>query len=128
MPKPLIIVESPAKARTIAGYLGSDYEVASSVGHIRDLPRNAKEVPEKLKGEPWARLGVNVEAGFEPLYIVTKEKKDTVKELRTRNADNLAAGMQEVNQVKKLTRNVPTATIAKKWIEQAGTMDPVIKH
>ncbi len=82
MPKPLIIVESPAKARTIAGYLGGDYEVASSVGHIRDLPRNAKEVPEKLKGEPWARLGVNVEAGFEPLYIVTKEKKDTVKELR----------------------------------------------
>jgi DNA topoisomerase-1 len=82
VPKPLIIVESPAKARTIAGYLGGDYEVASSVGHIRDLPRNANEVPEKLKGKPWARLGVNVEAGFEPLYIVTKEKKDTVKELR----------------------------------------------
>ena len=80
--KPLIIVESPAKARTIAGYLGGDYAVASSVGHIRDLPRNAKEVPEKLKGEPWARLGVNVDAGFEPLYIVTKEKKDTVKQLR----------------------------------------------
>ena len=80
--KPLIIVESPAKARTIAGYLGGEYAVASSVGHIRDLPRNAKEVPEKLKGEPWARLGVNVDAGFEPVYVVTKEKKETVKQLR----------------------------------------------
>jgi DNA topoisomerase-1 len=80
--KPLIIVESPAKARTIAGYLGADFDVTSSVGHIRDLPRNAKEVPEKLKGEAWARLGVNVDAGFEPLYVVTKEKKDTVKQLR----------------------------------------------
>jgi DNA topoisomerase-1 len=80
--KPLIIVESPAKARTIAGYLGGEYSVASSVGHIRDLPRNAKEVPEKLKGESWARLGVNVDADFEPVYVVTKEKKETVKQLR----------------------------------------------
>ncbi len=82
MTKPLIIVESPAKARTIAGYLGGDFAVASSVGHIRDLPRNAKEVPDKLKGKPWARLGVNVEAGFEPVYVVTKEKKETVTQLR----------------------------------------------
>ncbi len=82
MTKPLIIVESPAKARTIAGYLGGDYAVASSIGHIRDLPRNAKEVPEKLKGESWARLGVNVDADFEPVYIVTKEKKETVTQLR----------------------------------------------
>lgn len=82
MSKPLIIVESPAKARTIAGYLGDDYTVTSSVGHIRDLPRKAADVPAKYKGQKWANLGVNVDKGFEPLYIITKEKKDTVKSLR----------------------------------------------
>src|ERR671927_247140 len=70
MPKRLVIVESPAKARTIAGYLGPEFVVESSVGHIRDLPDSAAEIPEKLKGEPWARLGVNVEQDFEPLYVV----------------------------------------------------------
>lgn len=88
MAKPLIIVESPAKARTIAGYLGGDYEVASSVGHIRDLPRNASEIPQKYKEEPWAKdWGINIEAGFEPLYIVPKEKRDTVKSLKSLIAD-----------------------------------------
>ena len=82
MPKPLIIVESPAKARTIAGFLGDDYTVTSSIGHIRDLPRKAADVPAKYKGQPWANLGVNVDKDFEPLYIVTKEKKDTVKTLK----------------------------------------------
>ncbi len=83
MAKPLIIVESPAKARTIAGYLGDDYEVASSVGHIRDLPRSASEIPDKYKSEPWAKeWGIDVTNDFEPLYIVPKEKKDTVKSLR----------------------------------------------
>jgi len=80
--KPLIIVESPAKARTIAGFLGDDYTVTSSIGHIRDLPRKASDVPAKYKGQSWANLGVNVDKGFEPLYIVTKEKKDTVKTLK----------------------------------------------
>ncbi len=82
MTKPLIIVESPAKAKTIAGYLGDDYIVTSSVGHIRDLPRKAADIPAKYKGEAWARLGVNVDENFEPLYIVTKEKKATVTELK----------------------------------------------
>ncbi len=81
--KPLIIVESPAKARTIAGYLGSDYEVTSSVGHIRDLPRSASEIPRSYKSEAWAKdWGINITDGFEPLYIVPKEKKDTVKTLK----------------------------------------------
>ena len=66
MPKHLVIVESPAKARTISGYLGPDFVVESSVGHIRDLPDSAAEIPEKYKGESWARLGVDVEHGFEP--------------------------------------------------------------
>ncbi|MCV7346978.1 type I DNA topoisomerase [Mycolicibacterium rhodesiae] len=78
----LVIVESPTKARKIAGYLGSNYIVESSRGHIRDLPRNAADVPAKYKTEPWARLGVNVEDNFEPLYIISPEKKSTVTELK----------------------------------------------
>lgn len=78
----LVIVESPTKARKIAGYLGSNYIVESSRGHIRDLPRAAADVPAKYKSEPWARLGVNVDADFEPLYIVSPEKKSTVSELK----------------------------------------------
>jgi DNA topoisomerase-1 len=78
----LVIVESPTKARKIAGYLGSNYVVESSRGHIRDLPRNAADVPAKYKTESWARLGVNVDADFEPLYIVSPDKKSTVTELK----------------------------------------------
>ncbi|OBF23302.1 type I DNA topoisomerase [Mycobacterium sp. ACS4331] len=78
----LVIVESPTKARKIAGYLGSNYIVESSRGHIRDLPRAAADVPAKYKSEPWARLGVNVDADFEPLYIVSPDKKGTVTELK----------------------------------------------
>ena len=84
MANPLVIVESPAKAKTIAGYLGSGYEVDSSVGHIRDLPQNAADVPAAYKGEPWARLGVDTENDFKPLYVVNKAKKDVVANLRTK--------------------------------------------
>ena len=82
MPKPLVIVESPAKAKTIAGFLGGDFVVESSIGHIRDLPRSAADVPAAYKGEPWARLGVDVDNGFKPLYVVSREKKDQVKKLK----------------------------------------------
>ncbi|MDQ6837565.1 MAG: type I DNA topoisomerase [Actinomycetota bacterium] len=82
MPKPLVIVESPAKAKTIAGFLGSDYVVESSIGHIRDLPRNAADVPAAYKGEPWARLGVDVDNDFKPLYVVSPEKRDQVRKLK----------------------------------------------
>jgi DNA topoisomerase-1 len=78
----LVIVESPTKAKKIAPYLGNDYVVESSVGHIRDLPRGAADVPAKYKGESWARLGVDVDNQFAPLYIVTPEKKGKVSELR----------------------------------------------
>ncbi len=80
--KPLVIVESPAKARTIAGYLGADYVVESSVGHIRDLPSNASEVPKKYKGTDAGRLGIDVENHFQPIYVIPKKKKDVVKELK----------------------------------------------
>ncbi|MDE3207077.1 MAG: type I DNA topoisomerase [Acidobacteriota bacterium] len=82
MPKPLVIVESPAKARTIARFLGSDYDVESSIGHIRDLPRNAADVPPAYKSESWSRLGVDVDNDFKPLYVVSREKKDQVRKLK----------------------------------------------
>lgn len=77
-----MIVESPAKARKIASYLGADFVVESSKGHIRDLPRGAADVPAKYKGMSWARLGVDVDNDFEPLYVVTPDKKSTVAELK----------------------------------------------
>ncbi|EPD89861.1 DNA topoisomerase 1 [Streptomyces sp. HPH0547] len=83
-----MIVESPAKAKTIKGYLGPGYVVEASVGHIRDLPNGAAEVPAKYKGEPWARLGVNVDHDFEPLYVVNSDKKDQVKKLKELLADS----------------------------------------
>ncbi|MGV0835653.1 type I DNA topoisomerase [Mycolicibacterium thermoresistibile] len=83
----LVIVESPTKARKIASYLGSDYIVESSRGHIRDLPRVAADVPAKYKSEPWARLGVNVDDDFQPLYIVSPDKKSTVTDLKSKLKD-----------------------------------------
>ncbi len=82
MPKKLVIVESPAKARTIAGYLGGDFIVESSIGHIRDLPRSAADVPAAMKGEPWSRLGVDVDNDFKPLYVVPGDKKKQVTKLK----------------------------------------------
>ncbi|KUL35623.1 DNA topoisomerase I [Streptomyces sp. NRRL F-4489] len=84
----LVIVESPAKAKTIKGYLGPGYVVEASVGHIRDLPNGAAEVPAKYKGEPWARLGVNVDADFQPIYVVNSDKKDQVKKLKSLLAES----------------------------------------
>lgn len=78
----LVIVESPTKARTIRGFLPRGYRVEASMGHVRDLPDGAKDVPPKYKGQEWARLGVNVDKDFEPLYIVPAQKKKVVKELR----------------------------------------------
>src|SRR3954447_4178592 len=97
MPKPLVIVESPAKARTIARFLGGDFVVESSVGHIRDLPRDAKEIPAAYKGESWARLGVNVDDGFKPLYVVNSEKKQVVSKLKAalKAADELYLATDE---------------------------------
>src|SRR5580704_8346206 len=74
----LVIVESPAKARTIAGYLGRGYVVESSIGHIRDMPDKAAEIPQKYRGEAWARLGVDVDRDFRALYVVPSDKKQQV--------------------------------------------------
>jgi DNA topoisomerase I len=80
--KSLVIVESPAKARTIGKYLGRDFTVEASIGHIRDLPQGAKEIPSEYKDQAWSRLGVNVEQGFDPLYIIPPGKTAQVKKLR----------------------------------------------
>lgn len=78
----LVIVESPTKAKTIRKFLGKDYVVESCMGHIRDLPQSAKDIPEKVKKEKWAQLGVNVDKNFEPLYCVPKDKTKVVKNLK----------------------------------------------
>ena len=80
MPKRLVIVESPAKARTIAGYLGSEFDVESSIGHVRDLPDRASDVPESQR-KRFGALGVDVERAFEPFYVVDPKKKKVVSDL-----------------------------------------------
>lgn len=94
MPSALVIVESPAKARTIEGYLGKDFIVESSIGHIRDLPKTAAEIPASYKGEPWARLGIDVDNDFKAIYVVDKDKR------------------KHINSLKKLASSVDTVYLA----------------
>ena len=93
----LVIVESPNKARTIAGYLGKGYVVESSIGHIRDMPDKAAEIPEKYKGEAWAKLGVDVDRDFQALYVVPPDKKQQVSKLKAllKDADELYLATDE---------------------------------
>jgi DNA topoisomerase-1 len=92
-----VIVESPAKARTIAGYLGNGYVVESSIGHIRDMPDKAAEIPQKYRELPWARLGVDVDNDFAALYVVPSDKKQQVSKLKTllKDADELLLATDE---------------------------------
>lgn len=94
MPSALVIVESPAKARTIEGYLGDGFIVESSIGHIRDLPKTAAEIPASYKGEPWARLGIDVDNDFKAIYVVDKDKR------------------KHINSLKKLASSVDTVYLA----------------
>ncbi|MBM5815009.1 MAG: type I DNA topoisomerase [Cyanobacteria bacterium K_Offshore_surface_m2_239] len=93
----LVIVESPTKARTIRSFLPGDYRVEASMGHVRDLPNNASEIPASHKGEKWANLGVDTARDFEPLYVVPKDKKKVVKELKDalKGADQLLLATDE---------------------------------
>ncbi|MEL6552263.1 MAG: type I DNA topoisomerase [Cyanobacteria bacterium J06621_11] len=93
----LVIVESPTKAKTIRNYLPKGYKVEASMGHVRDLPKSAKEIPAKVKKEKWAQIGVNTEADFEPLYIVPTDKKKVVKTLKDalKGADELILATDE---------------------------------
>jgi DNA topoisomerase-1 len=85
--KPLVIVESPAKARTIGKFLGKDFAIEASIGHIRDLPANATEIPAKVKKEKWARLGIDIDNDFAPLYVVPAKKRDQIRKLKALLAD-----------------------------------------
>ncbi len=93
----LVIVESPTKANTIRNFLPKEYKVKASMGHVRDLPASAAEIPAKVKGQPWARLGVKVEDDFEPLYVIPSEKKKVISELKKalKGADELLLATDE---------------------------------
>ena len=93
----LVIVESPAKARTIGGYLGDGYVVESSIGHIRDLPNNAADTPAKIKDKPWGRLAIDVDNDFVPYYVVPRDKKSHISKLRglLKDADELYLATDE---------------------------------
>jgi len=93
----LVIVESPTKAKTIRGFLPAGYRVMASMGHIRDLPSSATEIPKAQRDEPWSRLGVNVDAGFEPLYVLSARRRDTIRELKDalKDADELIIATDE---------------------------------
>jgi DNA topoisomerase-1 len=95
--KSLVIVESPTKAKTISKFLGKDYVVESSIGHIRDLPKSANEIPESHRDKEWARLGIDIENGFEPLYVVPSDKKKQVSKLKSllKEADDLYLATDE---------------------------------
>src|SRR5690554_1831410 len=96
--KRLVVVESPTKARTIRNFLPrGEYRVEACMGHVRDLPSSASEVPAAVKKQRWGTLGVNVDAGYEPVYIVPKEKRKVVKELKDalKNADELYLATDE---------------------------------
>jgi DNA topoisomerase-1 len=93
----LVIVESPSKAKRIGSLLGAGYVVEASIGHIRDLPRNAADVPAKFKGEAWARLGVDTDHDFEPLYVISPDRKQQVSKLKAliKDADELYLATDE---------------------------------
>ncbi|MGE3975884.1 MAG: type I DNA topoisomerase [Bdellovibrionales bacterium] len=85
--KVLVIVESPTKAKTIRKFLGKDFMVESCMGHVRDLPQSAKDIPEKIKKEKWSHLGVNVDKDFDPVYTIPKNKTKIVSQLKTKLQD-----------------------------------------
>ncbi len=130
----LVIVESPTKAKTIGSYLPKEYVVRASMGHVRDLPASAAEIPPKQKGEPWSRLGVNVEADFEPLYVIPDKKKKVVSELREalkkadevilatdedREGESIGWHLREVLKPKQPVRRMVFHEITREAIAQA---------
>lgn len=118
----LVIVESPAKAKTIERFLGPEYRVAASYGHIRDLPRSAREIPAAVRDKPWGRLAVDTEDGFKPIYIVPEENRRYVRELNKllKRADEVLLATDEDREgesiswhlVEVLKPSVPVRRIA----------------
>ena len=140
--KPLVIVESPAKAKTIAGFLGGEFVVESSIGHIRDLPRSAADVPESHRGTAWAKLGVDVDNGFTPLYVVAAEKKAHITKLKAlmkdaselylatdedREGESIAWHLLEVLKpkvpVKRMVFHEVTASAIRRAVDESRDLD-----
>lgn len=117
--KKLVIVESPAKAQTIGRFLGKDFQVEASFGHLRDLPEGAKEIPKDKRGEAWARLGVNVESDFEPIYVVPSDKKKHVKRLKDalKQADHLLLATDEDREGESISWHVLELLKPKKSVQ-----------
>jgi len=130
----LVIVESPTKARTIRQFLPSNFEVLASMGHVRDLPKGAGEIPAAMKKEKWARIGVNTTDDFEPLYVVPKEKKKVVKDLKDalkgatqlllatdedREGESISWHLMQLLKPKIPTRRMVFHEITKKAIKKA---------
>ena len=134
----LVIVESSSKARTIAGYLGQGYVVESSVGHIRDMPDSAADIPAKYKGEPWARLGVNVDDNFQALYVVHSDKRQQVSKLKSllKDADELLLATDEDREgeaiawhlLEELKPKVPTSRVATDCPRPADSLGMTFFH
>ncbi|HEX2253864.1 MAG TPA: type I DNA topoisomerase [Thermoanaerobaculia bacterium] len=118
-PKNLVIVESPAKATTISRFLGKNYRVEASYGHVRDLPQNAKEIPAAVRKQSWARLGVNLDEGFEPVYVVPADKKRHVQRLKDalKGADHLLLATDEDREGESISWHVLELLKPKKGTE-----------
>lgn len=123
MPKKLVIVESPAKARTIKNFLGSDYDVQASIGHIRDLAENKSELPNEFQGKWWADYSVDLDNEFDPKYVVPKDKQDQVRKLKQalKDADTLVLATDEDREGESISwhllevlkpKNIPVKRIA----------------
>jgi len=134
MPKPLVIVESPAKARTLTRFLGAKYRVEASYGHVRDLPESAAEVPKEIKGKPWGRLGVDTEGEFKPYYVVPADKKKYVQQLKAalkdasevflatdpdREGESISWHLKEVLKPKVRVRRIVFHEITEEAIKEA---------
>jgi DNA topoisomerase I len=134
MPKTLVIVESPAKAKTLARFLGSDFRVEASFGHIRDLPENAEEVPAEIRSKPWGTLGVDTEGDFTPYYVIPASKRRQVTLLRSavkeasevllatdpdREGESISLHLKEVLKPKVRVRRVTFHEITKEAVEEA---------
>jgi DNA topoisomerase-1 len=134
MPKPLVIVESPAKARTLARFLGSKYRVEASYGHVRDLPESAAEVPKEIKAKSWGRLGVDTDGDFTPYYVVPADKKKHVQHLKAalkdasevilatdpdREGESISWHLQQLLNPKVKVRRIVFHEITEEAIKQA---------
>ena len=134
MAKTLVIVESPAKAQTLARFLGSDYQVKASYGHVRDLPESASQVPDEIRRKKWGRLGVDTEGDFKPYYVVPDDKRQRVSELKTalksasqvmlatdpdREGESISWHLLQVLKPKVPVKRIVFHEITKKAIDQA---------